>query len=62
MEPAPFRPDLILWLELPQDLIVRTEILDPQQPVSFADSFAGAMARPMIDDRTATAPRSRTCR
>ena len=39
-EPEPYRPEMILWLELPEDLIVASTLLDPEgPPVSFGDTL-----------------------
>jgi len=45
---APYRPEMVLWLELPEDLIVGHEVIDPKgPPVSFAETLRRAMASPM---------------
>jgi len=47
-EPEPYRPEMILWLELPEDLIVASTLLDPEgPPVSFGDTLLDAMASPL---------------
>src|SRR5216684_1452627 len=46
MEEQPYRPDVILWCEAPEGLIVGHDVVDPHAPVSFADSLRGAMAKP----------------
>lgn len=44
----PFRPEIILWLELPDDLVVGSVLLGPDEPaLSFSDSFAQARANPL---------------
>jgi hypothetical protein len=47
LEPEPYRPEVILWLELPDDLIIACEMIDPAgPPVSFAESLRLAMRTP----------------
>ncbi len=47
-EPRPFRPEVILWLELPADIIVGHELYDPSgPPVSFSETLLQAAASPM---------------
>src|SRR6266542_4371760 len=48
MEEAPFRPEVILWCEAPEGLIVGSDIVDPRAPISFAESLGNAMAAPMF--------------
>jgi len=48
LEPAPFRPELVLWLELPEDLIVGHQFIDPSgPPLAFGETLAEAMASPL---------------
>ena len=48
-EPEPYRPEMILWLELPGDYIVASTLIDPDQPpVSFGRTLLDAMASPMV--------------
>lgn len=47
-EGDPYRAELIIWLELPDDLIVGMEVIDPKAPVSFGDSLQRAMKRPAV--------------
>jgi hypothetical protein len=48
-EGEPYRPDVILWLELPEGYIVGTEILHPNEPVGrFADVLRSTMQRPAV--------------
>ena len=46
MEGGPFRPDLLLWIELPEGLIVWGEAVDPRERVAFGDSLGKAMKSP----------------
>jgi len=63
VEAEPFRPELILWLELPADLVVGSQLLDPKKPaVHLGDTLLAAMARPTparLADRDACAWRRR---
>ncbi|HUP59664.1 MAG TPA: SEC-C domain-containing protein [Thermoanaerobaculia bacterium] len=43
---AVIRPEVILWLELPSDLLVGSTLIHPRNPVSAADSLEAAMQRP----------------
>lgn len=47
MEGGPHRPEMLLWLELPTDLIIGMHIVDPKKPVSFGDVLQHTLARPM---------------
>jgi hypothetical protein len=48
-EGDPYRPEIILWLELPNDLVVGHMIIDPKGPlVSFGETLLHAMAMPMV--------------
>lgn len=48
LEPKPFRPEMILWLEMPTGLVVGSTSVDPNgPPVSFADTFFEAARRPL---------------
>src|SRR5216683_2592036 len=44
----PYRPDAILWVEMPRGVIVLGDVVDPRKPVSFADSLQKAMAAPIV--------------
>lgn len=45
----PYRPELIIWLEMPDDLIVAFAIEDPREaPLSLGDSLIEAMRKPLI--------------
>ena len=47
-EPQPFRPEIVLWLELPDDIIVGHELIDPSgPPVSFSEALLQAAASPL---------------
>lgn len=47
-EPKPFRPEIILWLELPDDLIVGHALIDPSSPpASFGETLLQASASPL---------------
>jgi hypothetical protein len=48
MEGEARRPEIILWLELPDELIVGCQLVDPKgPPVAFAQTLRGAMKKPM---------------
>ena len=48
-EGAPYRPEMILWLELPRELVVGSRLIDPQEaPVSFGATLLEAMRTPMV--------------
>jgi len=42
-----FRPDVLLWLELPTGVIVGSALTDPRQPVSLGQSLQDAMQDPL---------------
>ncbi len=45
----PFEPEVILWLELPEGVVVGSTIVDPRErEPSFAQALRKAMAEPMI--------------
>lgn len=47
-EGTPYRPDLILWLELPDDLILFASLSDPKEtPTSFGETLLQAMRAPL---------------
>ncbi len=48
MEGGPYRPDVILWMELPEGLIVGTTVTDPRQPVSSVEHLRATMAAPAV--------------
>lgn len=43
-----FRPDALVWLELPALLIVGTMLTDPREPRSLGDSLLDAMKSPLV--------------
>lgn len=45
-EGEPYRPEAVIWLELPSELIVGWTLADPEAPPSFADTLREAMRRP----------------
>ncbi len=48
-ENQPYRPDLILWLALPDDIVVGSEVVDPRKMTpTFGDSLRTAMERPRL--------------
>jgi hypothetical protein len=47
-EPEPHRPDLVLWLQMPDELVIKGLVLDPQQPETFSQTFLDATRAPMV--------------
>lgn len=48
-EDDPYRPEMILWMELPDGLVVGSRLIDPAgPPVSFAESLQETMDTPMV--------------
>ncbi len=46
-EPEPYRPDAIVWVELPGELVIAFTVVDPKSDApSFADSLREAMRAP----------------
>ena len=46
---TPYRPDLVLWLELPERVVVSFNLSDPrEEPVSFGATFLETMESPLI--------------
>ena len=45
-EGEPHRVELNLWFELPDELIIRMEVIDPNKPSSFGSSLLHAMTQP----------------
>ena len=47
--PEPFRPEMVLWLELPENLVLGHELIDPNGPaLPFGDTLLRTMAAPMV--------------
>jgi hypothetical protein len=49
-EGDPYRPEAFLWIELPEGLIVHQDLVDPAEPVSFAESLRRALERPIAGE------------
>ena len=48
MEDKPYRPELVIWLDVTNDLILASEVLKPGEPLSVeAELLASAMKTPM---------------
>jgi hypothetical protein len=47
-EPEPYRPDLVLWMQMPDELVLKAVVLDPQQPETFSQTFLDATRAPMV--------------
>jgi hypothetical protein len=48
-EEQPYRPEMILWLELPDDIVVSCTLVDPKgPPVAFGESLLDAMESPLV--------------
>lgn len=48
-EDDPYRPEMILWMEFPERLIVGSRLIDPDDPpVSFAGFLQETMGTPMV--------------
>jgi len=48
-EDDPFRPEMILWLEMPEELVLYGDMIDPEGPaVSLADALVKATESPMV--------------
>src|SRR6266545_146690 len=45
-EGQPYRPEAVVWLELPTELVIGFTMLDPQRPQPFADTLREAMRAP----------------
>ena len=43
-----FRPECILWFEMPDCLLVSSTVIDPRHPVTLAETFSEAMQRPEV--------------
>ena len=44
----PYRVELIVWLEIPEGLVVGLETLDPKAPVAFAETLVRTMRAPAV--------------
>ena len=48
-EGEPYRPEVIVWMEFPEGLVVGTHLMNPTEPdLSFGESLVRAMRHPMI--------------
>jgi hypothetical protein len=47
-EGEPYRPELIVWMDLPSGLVVGHHLQDPKAPVEFDATLIGAMERPLV--------------
>lgn len=48
-EGEPYRPEVILWMELPEGFVVGTHLMNPTQPdLSFGESLVRTMRHPMV--------------
>lgn len=45
-EGEPYRPEAVIWLELPSGLIIGWTLIDPEKPASFTDTLREAMRHP----------------
>ncbi len=43
-----FRPECILWFEMPDCLLVSSTVIDPRHPVTLAETLSEAMLRPAV--------------
>lgn len=51
LEPKPFRPEMILWLETPSDLVVGAKMIEPNTPpVALAETFLEAARKPLAGE------------
>ena len=46
-EGEPYRPELVVWMDLPSGLVVGHHLQDPKAPVEFGATLTGAMERPL---------------
>ena len=44
----PYRVELILWLEVPGDVVVGTEVVDPHAPASVTQILVRSMLQPLV--------------
>ena len=47
-EGEPYRPEMIVWMDLPSGLVVGHHLQDPQEPVEFGATLTDAMERPLV--------------
>src|SRR2546428_3084099 len=47
MEGGPYRPQITMWLELPEPLVVACHVEDPKEQTTFAQTLREAMRRPL---------------
>jgi hypothetical protein len=43
-----FRPECIIWFEMPDGLLVSSTVIDPRHPVTLAETLSEAMLRPEV--------------
>src|SRR5712691_1093084 len=48
VEGEPYRPQITLWVELPEPLVVGCQIDDPKARTAFAETLRAAMLRPLV--------------
>lgn len=46
-EGEPYRPEMVVWMELPSKMVVTVNVSDPKSPVSFSDVLLEAMSSPL---------------
>src|SRR5256885_5621657 len=47
MERGPYRPQITLWVELPEPVVVACQVEDPNAQTTFAQTLREAMRRPL---------------
>ena len=47
-EGEPYRPELIVWIDLPSGLVVGHHLQDPKTPVEFGATLTAAIERPLV--------------
>src|SRR2546426_7640525 len=47
MEGGPYRPQITMWLELPEPLVVACHVEDPKEQTTVAQTLREAMRRPL---------------
>lgn len=45
---GPQRAELLIWLELPSELPVRMEVIDPRSPSTLTDALLQALGKPLV--------------